>query len=83
MCIRVHYVPLTELDDPWDADRLVITLPIELTGRFALQALRVVLTELDVTQPEFGARCWCGEAISLQSRIPEQRRSGQVVTHGA
>jgi len=83
MCIRVQYAPRQDLDEPWDADRLVITLPSELTATFALRALRAVLDELDVEQPEFGARCWCGEAIGLLPAIPQQRRSEQVIKHGA
>lgn len=83
MCIRVQYVPRQELDDPWDPGRLVITLPSELNQHFALRVLRAVLDELDVEQPEFGARCWCGDSIGLLPAIPQQRRSGQVMTHGA
>ena len=83
MCIRVQYAPRQELDEPWDADRLIITLPSELTQHFALRALRAVLHELEVEQPEFGARCWCGDPIGLLPAIPQQRRSSQVMTHGA
>lgn len=81
MCIRVQYAPRHLLDEPWDADRQLVTLPAELNNQFALRALRAVLHELDIQQAEFGARCWCGESIRLLPRIPQQRRSGQVVTH--
>jgi hypothetical protein len=30
-----------------------------------------------------GATCWCGEPINLLPRVPEQRRSEQVINHGA
>lgn len=83
MCIRVQYAPRQDLDEPWDADRLVITLPSELNATFALRALRAVLDELQVKQPEFGARCWCGDSIGLLPAIPQQRRSEQVIKHGA
>jgi hypothetical protein len=83
MCIRVQYAPRQKLDDLWDAERLVITLPSELNATFALRALRAVLDELDVEQPEFGARCWCGDSIGLLPAIPQQRRSSQVMSHGA
>lgn len=83
MCIRVEYAPRNLLRDPWDAGQNLITLPAELTEPFALHALRAVLDELDVEQGEFGARCWCGEPIQLLPRIPQQRRSEQVVHHGA
>lgn len=83
MCIRVRYAPRQQLDEPWDADRLIITLPRELNETFALRALRAVLDELHVEQPEFGARCWCGEPIGLLPAIPQQRRSEQVSNLGA
>lgn len=83
MCIRVQYAPRQQLDEPWDADLLIITLPSELNQHFALRALRAVLDELEVEQPEFGARCWCGEPIGLLPAIPQQRRNSQVMTHGA
>lgn len=83
MCIRVQYAPRDLLTEPWDHDRNIIVLPDHMTGSLALSALRVVLDELDVEQGEFGARCWCGEPIQLLPRVPDQRRSGQVVTHGA
>jgi hypothetical protein len=30
-----------------------------------------------------GAVCWCGAPVDLTPRIPQQRRSEQVVNHGA
>lgn len=83
MCIRVESAPRADLNEPWDSARQVITIPGELRDAFALRAVRAVLAELDVPQPEFGAICWCGEPIRLLPRIPQQRRSGQVMTHGA
>jgi hypothetical protein len=83
MCIRVQFTPRAELEDPWDATRRIITLNSELNDCFALRALRDILTELDVEQDDFGARCWCGEPIELLPRIPEQRRSDEVINHGA
>lgn len=83
MCIRVQYAPRHLLDEPWDEPRQLITIPRELKDRFVLRAVRAVLTELDIKQAPFGARCWCGEPIRLLPRVPEQRRSGQVMTHGA
>lgn len=81
MCIRVQYAPRHLLEEPWDADHQLVTIPAELNDEFAMRALRVVLHELDVPQPERGARCWCGEPIRLLPRVPQQRRSGQVVIH--
>lgn len=83
MCIRVQYMPRHLLDEPWDAVRQVITLPGELTHPFALRALRAVLLQLGVPQAESGARCWCGEPIGLIPRVPQQRRSEQVIHLGA
>jgi hypothetical protein len=83
MCIRVQFSPRRSIEDPWDRDRNQVTLPDHLDDDFALRALRALLGQLDVEQDRFGARCWCGEPIELLPRIPEQRRSGQVMTHGA
>lgn len=83
MCISVEYTPRAMLTEPWDAGLNLITLPAELTEPFALRALRLLLDELGVEQPDLGALCWCGEPIRLLPRVPQQRRSGQVMTHGA
>lgn len=81
MCIRVQYVPRESLKDPWDADRMIITLPQELLPPYAMRALRIVLAELDVDQPAIGARCWCGEPIGLLPTVPQQR-SNEVIHLG-
>lgn len=84
MCLRVRYKAFDPLNfRPYDATTNVITLPDVLPKESALVALRAVLVELAVKQPEFGAVCWCGEAIELRPRVPIQRRSGQVIHHGA
>jgi hypothetical protein len=83
MCIRVQYAPRQSLEEPYDASRLVITLPAELREQYALAALRAVLAELDIKQPEVGALCWCGEQIRLLPLIPQQRRSDEVINLGA
>jgi hypothetical protein len=82
MCIRVQYAPRQSVVDPWDPSRLVITLPEELHEAYAMRALRAVLAQLDVEQPNFGARCWCGEQIGLFPTIPQQR-SNEVINLGA
>lgn len=84
MCIRVQYAPRHEITDPWDATRQVITIPAELSAAsYAIRALRAVLRQLDVEQGPVGARCWCGEQISLLPRVPQQRRSDEVINLGA
>lgn len=85
MCICVQYAPRDEIADPYDADRRVILIPDDLaaTVLYSMQAVRAVLRELRVEQAPFDARCWCGEPIELPAYIPQQLRSGQVVTHGA
>lgn len=83
MCIRVRFEPFDPLAfHPYDAAAGVVTLPDMLPQRATLVALRAVLGELGVTQPESGAICWCGEPIRLLPRVPQQR-SGQVTHHGA
>ncbi|CAM5592454.1 hypothetical protein SPURM210S_07183 [Streptomyces purpurascens] len=80
MCIRVQYAPRHEIADPWDANRQVITIPVELNAaQYALRAVRAVLHQLDIKQAPLGARCWCGEQISLLPRVPQQRRSDKVI----
>jgi len=85
MCIRVRYEAFDPLGDfqPYNASTGVVTLPTALAQADTLVALRAVLEELAVEQPESGAICWCGEAINLLPRVPTQRRSGQVTHHGA
>jgi hypothetical protein len=83
MCIRVRYAPRQLLDDPYDSAHGVITLPEGLHQQYALRALRIVLLELGVAQPPFGARCWCGEQVRLLPLIPHQRRSDEVINLGA
>jgi hypothetical protein len=75
MCIRVQYAPRSEIDDPWNRARNLITIPDALgaTSLFALRAIRAVLHAIDVEQPEHGARCWCGEAITLPPLTSRQR----------
>lgn len=80
MCVRVEYSANSA--DPWDSARGVITLPPALPPEQTLTVVRAVLAELAVLQPEFGARCYCGAEVNLP-RVPEQRRSTEVMRHGA
>lgn len=82
MCIRVQFAALSS-PRPWDKTRQLITLPRDLPPENAETAVRAVLTELAVPQEEFGAVCWCGQPVRLLHRVPEQRRSGQVIHRGA
>jgi hypothetical protein len=79
MCIRVDAVPRALLDEPWDPQRQLITIPSELRDEYELRAVRVVLIEVGVPQPDFGAVCWCGEQIQLPGHTPEQQRSERVI----
>ncbi|MES9804967.1 hypothetical protein [Streptomyces cinereoruber] len=86
MCIRIRYQqfdPLSGSFRPYDAGTGTVTLPDALPHADTLVALRAVLEELAVEQPESGAICWCGEDIVVVPRVPEQRRSSQVIHHGA
>ena len=83
MCVRVSYASPNALP-AFDADDRVITVPRHLTPAHTVTLVRAILTELIVPQPELGAVCWCGDPVDLMTpRIPQQRRSEQVVTHGA
>ncbi|MER8219746.1 hypothetical protein ABTZ58_03930 [Streptomyces sp. NPDC094143] len=84
MCIRVQFAPRHEIFDPWDRARNLITIPADLaaTVLFTFHAIRAVLHAMDVVQPEFGARCWCGEAIDLPAPTSQQRQN-EVMDLGA
>lgn len=82
MCVRIHFSSHPALR-MYDADTGTITLPHGLDLLLRVTAVRAVLSELRVIQPELGAVCWCGEPIDLLPRVPEQRRSEQVINHGA
>lgn len=82
MCVRVQYVP-PEVPPAFDADARTIKVPGDLTPAHRVTLVRAILRELVVPQPQLGAVCWCGDPVDLTPRIPLQRRSEQVVTHGA
>lgn len=84
MCIRVHYVS-SGTASPWDPERRLIRIPAQLEGIYALRAVRKVLSELAVEQPELGARCFCGERVRLLAQVSQQRVNGDqvVIHHGA
>ncbi|MFC8491838.1 hypothetical protein ACFUJU_13745 [Streptomyces sp. NPDC057235] len=85
MCIHIRFEQFDPLSafKPYDAGTGTVTLPDALPHAETLVILRAVLEELAVVQPESGAICWCGEDILVVPRVPEQRRSGQVIHHGA
>lgn len=82
MCVLVRFSSV-EPRPVWDATHLIISLPDGLNPSRTATAVRAVLHQLGIIQPEFGARCWCGELVDLTPRIPDQRRSEQVIQHGA
>jgi hypothetical protein len=82
MCVRVSFASPNALP-AFDADERVITIPSLLPPAHTVTLVRAVLAELVVEQPELGAVCWCGAPVDLTPRIPQQRRSEQVVNHGA
>jgi hypothetical protein len=82
MCVRIRFTAHIE-PRVFDGHARVITLPRSLSHAHRVTVVRAVLGELAVQQPELGAVCWCGEAIDLLPRVPQQRRSEQVIKHGA
>ena len=82
MCVRVALVPADALP-AYDADERVITIPKHLSPARRVTLVRAILRELAAPQPQLGALCWCGESVDMTPRIPHQRASEQVVTHGA
>lgn len=82
MCVRISFAPPDALP-AFDAEERVIRIPGQLQPAHTVTLVRAILTELVVEQPELGAICWCGDQVDLTPRIPQQRRSEQVVKHGA
>jgi len=82
MCVRVEYSQLLPAD-PWDPSARVITLPASLPVDSTGTVVRALLRELAVEQPPDGARCFCGAPVHLLPRVPEQRRSDEVMSRGA
>ncbi|MFC8945960.1 hypothetical protein [Streptomyces rochei] len=84
MCIRIEFAPHESIQDPWDRARntIVISRDLSATVVFTTLAVRAVLTELGTEQPDFGARCWCGEDVELLAAIPKQRQN-EVIHLGA
>lgn len=82
MCVRIRFAPPDTLPG-FHAEERVIQIPGQLPPAHTVTLVRAILRELVVEQPELGARCWCGESVDLLPRVPHQRRSEQVVKHGA
>lgn len=82
MCVRISFASPDTLP-AFDAEERVIRIPRQLSPAHTVTLVRAILRELIVEQPELGARCWCGDPVDLTPRIPHQRRSEQVVKHGA
>lgn len=82
MCVRIRFSSCAA-PRIYDADTGIITLPDSVAPAHTVTAVRAVLSELHVIQPQLGAVCWCGEPVDLTARVPEQRRSEQVMNYGA
>ncbi|WP_237325604.1 hypothetical protein [Streptomyces sp. CBMAI 2042] len=81
MCIRVRFAPIGSVP-PYEPVTQTIALPPDLDHEHTVTAARAILSELAVPQPQFGARCFCGETLDLSPRVPQQRRSDeQVMKH--
>ena len=82
MCVNVRFTSRS-VSRVFDSGARTITLPRILGHERSVTVVRAIMAELAVPQPELGAICWCGEAIDLLPRVPGQRRSEQVMNHGA
>jgi hypothetical protein len=82
MCVRVLFAP-PDVPPAYDPGAGTIRVPSDLTEAHTVTLVRAILRELVVEQPQLGAVCWCGDPVDLTPRIPNQRRSEQVVKHGA
>lgn len=81
MCVRIRFT--SRIDLPIYDGAGQINLPASIAASHRVTAVRAVLSELHVIQPELGAVCWCGEPVLMLPAVPRQRRSEQVMTHGA
>jgi hypothetical protein len=82
MCVYVRFTSRS-VSRVFSSDARTITLPRALSHERSVTVVRAIMAELAVPQPKLGAVCWCGEAIDVLPRVPEQRRSDQVMTYGA
>jgi hypothetical protein len=82
MCVRIRFAP-PDTAPAFDAEEREITIPCDLAHAHIVTLVRAILGELLVPQPDLGAVCWCGDPVDLTPRVPNQRRSEQVVKHGA
>lgn len=80
MCVRVSCS--SHVTRVWDKPSRTITVPADLAAEVAIAAVRAVLTELGVEQGAAGARCWCGDPISIPDHTAQPQRSEEV-HHGA
>lgn len=74
MCILVHRSPTPV--HPWNAQLRVITIPAGLSCASELIAVRAVLVELGIPQPDDEAVCWCGAPVEAY-RVPAQRHTSE------
>lgn len=83
MCVNIRRSTMTWVA-PWDHDRRSITIPAVLSPQRGLLAVRAVLMELGVQQPEEGAVCWCGDRIAAADlRVLAIRTVTEEATSGA
>ncbi|GGS81668.1 hypothetical protein GCM10010240_13770 [Streptomyces griseoviridis] len=82
MCVRIEFDP-PDVPPAFDAETRTIRVPRDLDPAHTVTLVRAILHELVVPQPQLGAVCWCGAEVDLTPRVPRQRRSDQVVKHGA
>lgn len=81
MCVRIQRS--LNVTEPWGPRERTIRIPATLDADRALTAVRAVLHELAVPQPQFGAVCWCGDTVEIPARVPYQRRANEVMARGA
>lgn len=64
MCVRVRFTAQL-CRSIYSPDSRLITIPASIADSRRVTAVRAVLSELRVPQPELGAVCWCGEPIEI------------------
>jgi hypothetical protein len=75
MCVAVAVGKIEPTGPRWDRDSVTIIIGPGLDHFTALRQVRAMLAWLGVPQTGMGARCWCGDPVTLPNlaaRVPDQ-----------
>lgn len=69
MCVRIRFA-VRSAAPIYDPAAGLITLPDSIAQVHRVTAVKAVLSELRVPQPELGAVCWCGSPSRCSLAYP-------------